>query len=83
MSREATSGRERSGSCCVVYASSQRALVLRLVCIQTLVIVVRGDRTKCCLFVLCCSVICCVCGGSRTSTERSYSPTRNDLPNNM
>ena len=76
MSREAMSGCERSGSCCVVKASSQRALVLRLVCIQTLVIVVRGDRTKCCLFVLCCPVICCVCGGSRTPTEQPGSPTK-------
>ena len=50
--------------------SSQRASVLRLMCIQTLVIVARGDGTKCCLFVLCCSV--CVCFAEEAEHQRTF-----------
>ena len=58
------SGRGRSG----VVAWCVRII---LTSARTTVIVARGDGTKCCLFVLCCSVFCCLCGGSRTSMERN------------
>ena len=71
------SGLGRSGSCCISgETSSQRPPVLRLMCIQTLVIVVRGDRTKCCLFVLYCPV--CVCFAEEAEHQRNIRTRRRE-----